>query len=391
MPPLIDAPDPLTTSERRQHAEQVSALWQAYAHRENTRVPITFASDDQLWTKVAGCSFGEFYREPEQHLWAQLKGRKWFIEHVISDTPPYPPEKWPVAVQLWMEENEFFGCEVVYQEDNYAWGMPLQLSKPDLLRRLADIDAEQRVRTSRAYHLYQELNALAGGLQFEGCAVQVAPPGQGTHGIFTKAAEVRGLEQLCLDLVEDPDFAHEYLRLFTEKQIERIRAWRKLTQPDAPALPLAAWSCPDDSLQLLSAALYEEFVLPCHQQLFSAMTNGRRGMHLCGYASQHYVNLYNHLGIRTLDGPGDFIDHSGYLRSLPELSFNAQFDHPLVTSGSPAEIQAMVRGMLTPGACIPGRFNIVGFVERDTPLENIRTCYESGVAAGQINQPAEED
>jgi len=360
-------------------------LWQAYGRRENTRVPITFACDDQLWTMAAGCTFGEFYRNPRKHLWAQLLGRKWFTEHVIADMSPYPPEEWPVAVQLWMEENEFFGCDVVYQEDNYAWGMPLTLNKADLLRYLAELDPEERVRTNSAYRMYQELRALAENLEFEGRKVKVVPPGQGTHGIFTKAAEVRGLEQLCLDLVEDPEFAHTYLALFTEKQIARLRAWRKLTQPDAPELPLSAWSCPDDSLQLLSSRLYQEFVLPCHEQLFRAMTNAWRGLHLCGFASQHYHTLYHQLGIRMLDGPGDFVDHGRYLRELPELSFNAQFDHTVVTSGSPAHIEAMVRGMLKPEACVPGRFNIVGFVEAATPLENIRIAYQAGVAAGETH------
>jgi len=382
MTPDLRSLDPLTPAERKQHAEQVTTLWQAYRNHENIRVPVTFACDDQLWTMAAGCTFGEFYREPRIHMQAQVLGRKWFTEHVIADMSPYPPEKWPVAVQLWMEENEYFGCNVIYQEDNYAWGMPLDLAKTDLLHYLADLDPEERVRSSSAYTMYQELKALADDFEFEGRKVAIIPPGQGTHGIFTKAAEVRGLEQLCIDLIEDPDFAHAYLHLFTEKQLARIRAWRRLTQPEAPELPLSAWSCPDDSLQLLSATLYEAFVLPCHAELYRSMTSGHRGMHLCGYASQHFQALYHKLGIRTLDGPGDFIDHGRYLREMPGLAFNAQFDHTVVSSGSPGHIEVMVRGMLRPGSCVPGRYNIVGFVEAITPLENVRLAYQVGVTAG---------
>ena len=389
MSPDINAPDPLTPTERTRHAAQVSALWQAYSRGENTRVPITFACDDQLWIKVAGCTFGQFYRQPESHLWAQILGRKWFIEHVIADMSPLPPEQWPVSVQLWMEENEFFGCKVIYQEDNYAWGMPLEMEKADLLVYLTDLDPEERIRRSSTYRMYQELNALAAGTDYEGRKIQVVAPGQGTHGIFTKAAEVRGLEQLCLDLNEDPDFAHAYLRLFTEKEIARIRAWRKFTQPAAPDLPLASsWSCPDDSLQLLSPDLYERFILPCHEQLFTAMTTGRRGMHLCGFSSQHFVTLNRKLAIKTIDGPGTFVDHGYYLQAFsPDFTFNAQTDHGIVTSGSPSEIEAMIQGMLTPDAKVAGRYNIVGFVERDTPLENVAICYQAGVRAGQVEAP----
>jgi hypothetical protein len=390
MSPDINSPDPLTPSERNHHATQVSALWQAYGRGENSRVPITFACDEQVWMMVAGCSFGQFYHRPETHLWAQVLGRKWFIEHVITDMSPLPPEKWGVGVQLWMEENEFFGCEVIYQEDNYAWGIPLEMGKTDLLAYLADLDPEERVLHSSAYRMYQELNALAAGIELEGRKIMVVAPGQGTHGIFTKAAEVRGLEQLCLDLIEDPDFAHAYLRLFTDKEIARIRAWRKLAQPDAPDLPLAGgWSCPDDSLQLLSSNLYEQFVLPCHERLFTAMTTGRRGMHLCGYSSQHFETLYHKLAVKTIDGPGIFVDHGQYLQAFaPDFSFNAQTEHGIVTNGSRQEIETMIRGMLTPGARVAGRFNIVGFVERDTPLESVAICYQAGVRAGQIKASA---
>ncbi|MHB9033908.1 MAG: hypothetical protein ACYC6L_12790, partial [Anaerolineae bacterium] len=202
----LNAPDPLTPAERQAHAGQVSALWRDYANHRNQRVPISFACDEQLWMKAEGCTFGEFYRDPQRHLWAQLKGRKWFTRHVIADMPPYPPEQWPVACQLWMEENEYYGCDVIYQEDNYAWGQPLRLDKPSLLAHLRDLDPQDRVQRSRAYRLFQELKALSADLQYEDHPVQIVAPGQGTHGIFTKAAEVRGLEQLCLDLIEDPGF-----------------------------------------------------------------------------------------------------------------------------------------------------------------------------------------
>jgi hypothetical protein len=386
VPPDIDVPDPLTPAQRKQHAARVADLWQAYGRGENSRVPIAFASDDQLWIKVAGCTFGQFYLQPKCHLRAQLEGRKWFTEHVIADMSPLPPEIWTVGVQLWMEENEFFGCKVIYQEDNYAWGMPLEMDKACLLAYLADLDPEQRVLSSSAYRMYNELKALTSGIEYEGRKVQVAAPGQGTHGIFTKAAEVRGLEQLCLDLNEDPDFAHTYLQLFTTKEIARIQAWRKLTQPDAPDLPLkTSWSCPDDSLQLLSPALYKEFVLPCHELLFTSMTTDGRGMHLCGYSSQHFETLNRKLGIKSIDGPGVFVDHGYYLRTFaPDFSFNAQTEHGVVTNGSPSEIETMIQGLLTTGAKVAGRFNIVGFVERDTPLANVDICYQAGIRAGQI-------
>ena len=365
-----------------ERASEIEELWADYRRGQNRRVPVIFASDEQLWLKVAGHTFKEFYLGPRVHLQVQLEGRLWFCEHVPGDMLPGLPERWDVGVQLWMEENEFFGCTVTYQEDDYAWGQPLELDGQELLSYLANLDAEEQVRHSSAYRMYQALCELAEGLSFRDRPVAVVRPGRGTHGIFTKAAEVRGLERLCLDLHEQPDFADEYLRLITENTIARIAAWRRLTGGEARS---GEWcSYPDDSLQMISAADYARFVLPCHQALYAASCKFKRGIHLCGQAQQHYAVLHDRLGVTSIDGPGPFIDHGHYLQAFPDLSFNAQTEHTVVQFGSPPEVEEMMRGLLNPRAKVPGRFNVAGFVARTTPLCNIQACYEAGLRYGAI-------
>jgi len=97
--------------------------------------------------------------------------------------------------------------------------------------------------------------------------------GRGTTGIFTKAAEIRGLEQMCIDFYEDPAFTHRFLRLVTEKLMERIKAWHRLVCGEELKLPASGgFGICDDSLQIISAALYERCVLPYHELLYSTMT-----------------------------------------------------------------------------------------------------------------------
>jgi hypothetical protein len=375
----------MDTQERERVAAESAALWEDYRRRQNRRVPITFAADENLWLAVAGQTFRAFYTDPRVHLAAQLEGRRYLREQVLDDSPPL--DAWPVSVQLWMEENEFYGAQVVYQEDDYAWGLPLALAREDWLPYLANLDPEQRVRQSSAYRMYQALRELTEGLEYYGLRVQVLPPGRSTHGIFTKAAELRGLEQLCLDLVEQPDWAQAYLQALTELTIARIRAWRRLTGDPAPeAPPTEGVTFCDDSLQMLSAASYERFVLPCHQRLYAVMTaDGPRGLHLCGHSTQHYPALVRRLGVSCLDGPGPFVDHGYYLQALgPELAFNAQTDHAILLHGSASEVEAMMRGLLSPAAKQPGRFNLLGYLVRATPLANVAACYRAGVAYGEI-------
>ncbi|MEK6570466.1 MAG: uroporphyrinogen decarboxylase family protein, partial [Bacteroidota bacterium] len=273
-------------------------------------------------------------------------------------------------------------------EDDYAWAKPLALSREDLLLRLSEIDPEERVRQGSAFKMYQALKELSEGMTFAERAVEIVPPGSSTHGIFTKAAEIRGLEQICLDLYDAPDFVEKLLHLVTEKTIARIKACHKLTTGTDFQLPLPeGFHFCDDSLQLISTEMYERFVLPCHERLYSAMTAGKRRMHLCGRSSQHYHTLRHKLNVTAIDGPSPFVDHGQYLRELgPDFSFVAQTDHSVLANGSESQIDEMLRGLLSNEAKIPGRFQVMGFVTRHTPLRNVEICYQAGRKYGAIGQ-----
>lgn len=368
------------------HAREVEILWENFRHNENRRVPITFICDEQIWLKISGHTFREFYTIPEIHLKAQLEGKLWFCNNIIGDMLPGPPERWYVAVQLWMEENEFFGCDVVYQEDEYAWGKPLPLGRDDLLHYIADIDPEERILQSSAFKMYQALRELSDGITFAERPMEIVHPGSSTHGIFTKAAEIRGIEQICSDFYEYPDFVEKFLYQVTEKTIDRIKAWHKLTTGFDLQVPFAeGFHFCDDSLQLISSEIYERFVLPCHERLYSAMTTGKRSIHLCGRSSQHYDTLRLKLNVISIDGPGTFVDHGYYLRELgPDFSFAAQTDHSVLAERSEVEIDNMLRGLLPPEAKIPGRFQITGYLMRGTPLHNVQICYQAARKDGII-------
>jgi hypothetical protein len=371
----------------QEHDQEVQALWGAYREGRNTRVPITFACDEQVWLKASGRRFGDFYRIPEVHLQAQLEGQLWFRRNVVGDGESGLPDTWRVIVRDWMEENDFCGCKVVYQEDDYAWGLPLEVPKEDLLGYLGDLDPDRQVECSHSYRMYCALRELTDGMTFHGRPVEVVRPGGGTTGLFTKGSEIRGIDALCMDLYDDPEFAHAFLDLFTDMTIARIRAWRRLDGDGDPDLANPdRFHFPDDSIQLLSPDLYERFVMPRHERLYREMTTGDRSLHLCGYATQHFDSLAKRLGVTSIDGPGPFVDHGKHLEQYgTDFSFAAQMDHTILEQGTREEIRAMMRSILNPTVKIPGRFQLMGFVNKLTPLENVRACYEAGREFGVIS------
>lgn len=370
------------------HTAEVNELWSAFSRRENHRVPVWFASDEQFWLKHSGKTFREFYTNPETHLNVQLEAKSWAANHVFGDTIPGAPERWSVATQIWMEENEFYGAEVAYQEDDYAWAKPIPLGKEDLLKHIAELDPDVQVRKNSAFKMYNALKELSAGKTFQDRPVDIAAPGVITHGIFTKAAELRGLEQLCMDICEDPDWVDKYLTTFTDKTIARIQAYHKLIHGMELQLPMDdGYRIYDDSMQMISAEVYERFVLPHHRKLLSTLAKGERSIHLCGHSSQHYEILHDKLGIRSIDGPGVFVDHGKYLHEFgPEFSFVAQTDHTVLGSGTKQAVADMALKLLRPGAKIPGRFQIMGFIHKETRLANIELFYQLAKEHGRIEK-----
>lgn len=86
-----------------------------------------------------------------------------------------------------------------------------------------------------------------------------------------------------------------------------------------------------------------------------------------------------------MDGPGPFINHAHWLERLgPDFAFNAQTNHTVLATDSEDEIRRMMQGLLTPGAKLPGRFQILGYITKDTPTRNLEVCYQAGREYGSI-------
>lgn len=375
----------MAPAEQEEHSQHVAELLAAFAKERNRRVPITFASDEHLWLSLTDNSFRQFYLDPRVNLEVQLTGLKWLLDNVVHDRVCRYPDVWRAAPRDWMFENTFFGTEIRYQDNDYAWARPLALAKEDLIRALRDLDTEQRIRDSLLWRLYTEMKELAADMQFAERKVEISTPGQGTHGPFTTACALRGSGQLCMDVAEDPDFVRSLLEAITEKTLERMRFWLALDGVTDTDLPQSQdRSLSDDAIQMLSPEAYERLVLPCHEHLYSALTTGKRMIHLCGRAMQHYPLLYHKLGVTHIDGPGAFADHGKFLAEMPALSLAAQMQHTCLISGPDSAIERMLGGILSKTAKQPGRFQLMGFITAATPMANVRTAYELGKDLGVI-------
>ena len=209
----------MTSAQMTEHNEMVAKLNADYGAGRNERVPITMASDEALWLDTAKSTFRDFYTDPAIQIDVMLRGMAWCAENIVHDARIGLPETWSVAPRWWMDEPEVLGCDVTMQENEFAWSRPAEVEKSALIDHVRSIDLRDAITASRLYRLYVDMSDLAEGMTYRDRPVSIASPG-GTHGIFTIAARVRGEERLCLDMMEDPEWAYEYLGAIVEDVVK---------------------------------------------------------------------------------------------------------------------------------------------------------------------------
>jgi len=159
-------------------------------------------------------------------------------------------------------------------------------------------------------------------------------------GPWNLAADLRGVEQLLFDTVDDPGFVHELMRFTTEV----IKVWGSAIKETRVGLGLdeAYASC-----SVVSPKIYREFIKPYHIEIANYFKERKThgSLHICGYTdpimedmvSEGYVSL-------SIDSPSS-------LKKLVEVSQGkvtviGNVDTTLFAQGSKEEIEAAVKECL---------------------------------------------
>ena len=368
----------------RAHNEAVARLWRDYAHGSNQRVPVTLAFDEQFLLPLFGCTFRHYYQNVAAQIRVQLDSQHWIRTKVRHDAEMGLPDVWRVSPAGWMTENEFLGATVLVQENDYAWGQPIPATKSELLEWLRGMDPLARVQECTLWQQYVDMTECTRNMQYHGRPVETAMPVTSSHGVFTKAAEIRGLDRLCADIHDDPAFAKELLAIVTDLLIARIENWHTLAGVDRAFPSADSWGLADDSLAMISTRQYEEFVLPCHEKFYSRMTSGTRTIHLCGHAQHLFPTLHARLGVTVFNGPGPQID---LLRMIDEINapieIEAEVAHATLQR-SRTKIEKEILQLLQEEVKTRAKITLTGYVPRGTPRENMEFFYAWGKEHGRI-------
>jgi len=147
---------------------------------------------------------------------------------------------------------------------------------------------------------------------------------------------------MMVDLLADPDYATRLMGFIIDAAIYRVRALRCYWGNENLAAGLA-----DDSIQLISTALYREMVMPHHRRFYDTFISDRpRGIHLCGDATRHFKTLRDELGIQSFD-TGFPVDFAWLRRKLgPDVEILGGPPVSLLLHGTPEQVYETSKAIL---------------------------------------------
>lgn len=388
---IQNSSDRLAAFDFEQHNAEVRAMWEAYHARKPTRVPIIFGTNTRYFMRhpVAnpdGLDFRRYTEDPDVMFEAQLRFQRWSRFNLLQDAPLGMPERWTIYVDFQnYHEAAWFGCPIAYFEGEVPDTRPVFANNPERVMEYGLPDPFGGI-LARGLEYYEYFQHRAARETFLERPIDVSPPGfgLGTDGPMTVACNLFGPQFVCTAMITEPKRIHRLLDFITEATIQKMAAWRRrLGLP----IPQDGFGMADDSIALISTAMYREHVLPHHRRIYSYFaTEAPRSIHLCGDATRHFVTLRDELNIQTFD-TGFPVDFGKLRRELgPQVQILGGPHIELLRTGTPVEIREEVRRILNSGVLEGGRFTLRegNNLAPGTPLENTEAMYYAGREFGRF-------
>lgn len=375
------------------HNAEVGKVWKAYHRGRPYRVPVSIHGSIRNLIQnpalnTTGYTFEDFFNDPEAQIQCQLAYQKWYRYNLVCDRELGPPKDgWSIGIDF---QNSYdagwFGCPLHY--DGNAVPDTTEILKEDK-HKLYEMECPDLLHgglLGRAMEFYDYMHERSRDLEFEGLPV-IPPrtiPGEGCDGPLDAAYKLRGAAEVCMDMLDDPDYYHDLMAFITDCLIKRMKAikqWRWERSPESPDggnFKQAGYGFADDAVVLVSGEQYKEFVCPYHKRLLDEFSDGgRTGVHLCGDATRHFKFLRDNLNVYSFD-TGFPVDHGWLRKELgPEVQINGGPSVMLIKEGPVEAIRDEVRRICQSGIMDGGKFIMIAAnnMAPCTPLEHVAALY----------------
>lgn len=377
----------------KEHNEEVRKVWETFEQGNPIRMPMMAGTSPRFFLldpkiNYRKKSFQEYTEDPDLMFEMQAEFDRYKRLYVMGDHEMGYPEKdggWLVNIDLQnYYEAAWFGSEVKYPEKESPYPAPfLNEDNKELLFEKGIPDPFSGI-FGMARDYYEHFMERKKDYLLDGYPVkQIGTPFQCTDGPFTIACDLFGAAMACTLLLEEPEYMQELFAFLTEATIQRIRAWRRyLGTPELTR----SFTFADDSIMLLSPAMYRECVLPWHKKLAQGIsTLEKPGMvHLCGDATRHYKVIATEMKVGAFD-TGYPVKHGELARELgPEIAIYGGPTVEFLRTSTPEKIREEARRIIEEVKPYTKKFVLrdANNMAPGTPLENIAALHEAAKLYG---------
>jgi uroporphyrinogen-III decarboxylase len=385
-----EAGDRLAGFDFARHNEEVRDCWATFNAGRAYRTPIVVGTNTRYFmfnaqANARGLGFRAYSDDPDVMFDARLRFTRWMRFNIPQDAELGAPARWTIAPDFQnYYEAAWLGCPVEYIEGQVPDTRPAFAEQPERVMEKGLPDPFGGLM-GKARRFYEHFKARAAREEFLGRPIDVGAPVTGTDGVMTVACNLFGPEFVCETMASDPDRIGRLFAFITEATIARLVAWRRL---GGIPVPQEGFGFADDSIALISTAMYRQHVLPHHRRLCDALaTPGPRGIHLCGDATRHFVTLRDELNIQSFD-TGFPVDFAQLRRELgPKVRIQGGPHVELLRGGTAQQVRDEVARITASGVREGGRFVLreANNLAPYTPLENIQAMYDAGRELGKFN------
>lgn len=223
-----------------------------------------------------GFDINQFYSNAETYLRYSLARLVFHHQHFDDDTVCGKG----VGVHSYVAnvlEPSLFGVAILTVPESNPWP-----SREGIVKNEEQIDSLELPDFYRSgpmpqiHRAYEEMRELVAKLADDSWSVGF--PGWG-KGIFGVATNLRGMEDLLVDMVANPRLVHKLMRFVTEALIHFERERAKFL--GLPAGPLGFFGNDEVCGSLISPQQYEKYILPYEIEMSQRM-GGITNWHSCG-------------------------------------------------------------------------------------------------------------
>ena len=283
------------------------SLWEAVAGLPNvfTRwipkkidgvVPFIADLDREMWAQVLDLDVEGIYGDPLTYLEFELRKKLFAFENFDDD---YPITK---NVTIWHGVGilqTLFGLD----QEPAGNGHEPWVGKRHILREKNDLakirvpDFYKSGLMPKIHRMYEEIREI-----LEGDFNVVFP--EWDFGCYGIALSLRGTENLSIEMIDDPEFVHELMKLIYESKVHYSDERAKFLGVDVSPLYM-----PNDdvSAPLISPAAYKEYIFPYEVET-SNYHGGIDYWHSCGRIDHilHFIKQIPRLKMIHISYANDF-------------------------------------------------------------------------------------